>query len=263
MGNAQRVKAVIVLLLPSLLLAPGPSVSAQGLPGVKLTTVLQATTTAIGQPIEFPHFRDQVTAVLAEIAPGGQTDRHQHPAIVVTYVLDGALAVDIEGFGQKVYPAGQAFVEPVNTWHNVTNRGSTPAEVLFVFAGEQGKPDTVRPAGFRQVGMRHTPVLQATTTPIGQPILFPLFHNQVTLVLAEFAPGAENPRHQHPVPEFVYMLEGTLTVEVEGHGKTVLTAGRGGLETVNTWHRAFNGGTVPAKFVAVFFTEQGKPVTVR
>ncbi len=136
-SNVDTVKAVSVLLLASLLLAPGRSVSAQGLPGVKLTTVLQATTTAIGQPIEFAHFRDQVTAALVEIAPGGQTDRHQHPAIVVTYVLDGALTVDIQGRGQRVYTAEQAFIEPVDTWHNVTNRGSTPAKVLFVFAGER------------------------------------------------------------------------------------------------------------------------------
>ncbi len=255
---------IVGMLLPAcLLFAPGPSVSAQGLPAVRLATVLQATTTTIGQPIEFPHFRNQVSAVFVEIAPGGQTDRHQHHAVVVTNVLDGAVTVEIEGHGQKVYAAGQAFVEPVDTWHNVTNRGSTPAKVLFVFAGEQGKPDAVRPAGARQVGMKHTPVLQASATPIGQPILFPLFHNQITVVLVEFAPGAENPRHQHPVPEFVYMLRGALTVEVEGHGKTVLATGSGGMETTNTWHRAFNSGMVPAKFLAVFFTEQGQPVTVR
>jgi len=41
--------------------------------GITIRQLLQTTTTPTGQPLEFPHFRNQVTAVLTELAPGGQT----------------------------------------------------------------------------------------------------------------------------------------------------------------------------------------------
>ena len=113
--------------------------------GLKATTILQAATTPEGQPIQFPLFRNQFTASLVEIAPGGQVGRHMHPVPVLVYIMEGELTVEADGQPARTYKAGQAAVEVVNTWHNGLNRGSVPVKFLVVYAGEEGKPTTVRP----------------------------------------------------------------------------------------------------------------------
>jgi quercetin dioxygenase-like cupin family protein len=113
--------------------------------GMKSTTVLQTSTTAIGQPIQFPPTRNQLVGVIIEIAPGGQVGRHLHPVPNFVYVLEGEITIEAEGHPVRIYASGQAFVESTNTWHDGFNRGTVPVKILVVFAAEEGKPVTVRP----------------------------------------------------------------------------------------------------------------------
>ena len=113
--------------------------------GMKSSTVLQTTTTAIGQPLQFPQTRNQFTGVVIELAPGGEVGRHMHPVPNFVYVLNGDITIEAEGHPARTYSAGQSFVESTNTWHNGINRGTTTVQILVVFAGEEGKPVTVRP----------------------------------------------------------------------------------------------------------------------
>lgn len=113
--------------------------------GFKANPVLQTMTTAAGQPIRFPRVNNEVSALMVEIAAGGETGRHKHPNPAFVYVLEGAITLVEDGQPTRVYKGGQAFVETVDTWHNAFNRGSTPAKALVVFAGEKGKPGLVRP----------------------------------------------------------------------------------------------------------------------
>ncbi len=136
-----RVKAVVVAaILVGLVAASGWAQV-----GFKATTVLQTTATAVGQPIEFPLFRNQFTAVLIEVAPGGQVGRHMHPLPVLVYVLEGQFTIEVDGQPPRTYNPGQAFAESVNTWHNGVNRGAAPVKALVVFTSEEGKPTTIRP----------------------------------------------------------------------------------------------------------------------
>jgi quercetin dioxygenase-like cupin family protein len=113
--------------------------------GMKAATLLQSTTTAVGQQIQFPQGRNQFTGVLIELAPGGEVGRHLHPFPNYVYVLNGQITIDIDGQPSRTYSAGESFVESTNTWHNGVNRGQVPVTILVVFAGEEGKPVTVRP----------------------------------------------------------------------------------------------------------------------
>jgi len=113
--------------------------------GFQAAMLLQSNTTATGQQIQFPVFRNQITALRAELAPGGQTGRHTHPVPTFVYVLEGELTVEAEGYGAKIYKAGDAFLESVNMWHNGINRTNAPTKFLVVFSGEEGKPNLVRP----------------------------------------------------------------------------------------------------------------------
>lgn len=137
-------RRLTLLLVLGLVLTAGAGLGwAQA--GLRATTVLQTSTTAIGQPLQFPLFRNQFTGVIIELAPGGQVGRHMHPVPNFVYVLEGAITVEAEGYPARTYSAGDAFTESINTWHNGLNRGSVPVKILVVFSGEEGKPVTVRP----------------------------------------------------------------------------------------------------------------------
>ena len=69
-------------------------------------------------------------------------------------------------------------------------------------------------------------------------------------------------RHQHPVPVFVYVLEGTLTVQADGGQPREYKPGQAYMEDINHWHQAFNKGTTPVKILVVFMGEEGKPTTI-
>jgi quercetin dioxygenase-like cupin family protein len=118
---------------------------AAGAVGAESTVLLQASTTSIGQALQYPHGKPEVTALLVEIAPGGQTGRHKHPAPAVAYILEGTLTVAIDGHGEKAFTAGQSLIEAENIWHNGMNRGKTPVKILAVFVGERGTPNVIRP----------------------------------------------------------------------------------------------------------------------
>lgn len=167
---------LVMLFATGVLLAP-----AWGqVPGIRITPVLQTSTTLSGQSLQFPLFRNQVTSLLVEIAPGGENTRHQHPVPNLIYVLEGSVTIDTEGVGQRTFTAGQVFIEPVNQWHRAFNSGTVVHRAVAVFSGEARKSNFVRPPGLTPTGVRSTTILQTTTTAIGQPIMFPAFPSGIT-----------------------------------------------------------------------------------
>jgi quercetin dioxygenase-like cupin family protein len=120
-----------------------------------------------------------------------------------------------------------------------------------------------QPAPIGPVGLTLTPILQTSTTFSGQPIRFPQSDAQIVAVLAEVAPGGQVGRHLHPNPLFVYIIEGTLTIDMEGHGTHAFHAGEGLAEVVRTWHNGRNLGDTPVKFLIVFAAQEGTPTIIR
>lgn len=116
----------------------------QALPqGFKTMPVLKSAVTASKQPLAYPQGKAEVVSVVGELQPGGRTSLHQHPVPVYVYILEGTLTVQAQGMEPREYKPGQAFLEDVNHWHQAFNKGSTPAKILVVFVGEEGKPTTV------------------------------------------------------------------------------------------------------------------------
>jgi quercetin dioxygenase-like cupin family protein len=112
------------------------------------------------------------------------------------------------------------------------------------------------------IGFRPAALLKSSTTDTGQPLEFPAGPNEITAFVVELAPGGKHDRHLHPVPIFAYVLEGTLTLAVEGHGEKTYPAGTAHLEPVNTWHMDLNRGQISVKWVAVFMGQKGKPFVI-
>jgi quercetin dioxygenase-like cupin family protein len=68
---------------------------------------------------------------------------------------------------------------------------------------------------------------------------------QETVVsLIEFAPGVAAPWHMHPgAQELLHVIEGSLTVEIEGRGSTLLKVGEASIIPAELVHLARNEST--------------------
>ncbi len=123
-----------------------------------------------------------------------------------------------------------------------------------------------QPAGDDQAlpkAFKATPVLKTGKTAGGVKFEYPRpAQAEVVSVTGELEPGGRTARHQHPVPVFVYVLEGTLTVQAEGGQPREYKPGQAFMEDINHWHQAFNKGTTPVKILVVFMGEEGKPTTI-
>lgn len=83
---------------------------------------------------------------------------------------------------------------------------------------------------------------------------------EVVTVRAEFPMGAAPGRHSHPGEEVTYVLEGTLTLEVEGAPSRAVKAGEAFLVPAGKIHNATaTSGTVIA--IANYIVEKGKPLS--
>ncbi len=109
--------------------------------------------------------------------------------------------------------------------------------------------------------VKATTITKATTNTWSKPFNFPTKSPEVIVSIVDFLPGAAGPTHSNPFPRYIYILEGTLTVDTV-EGKTVdFPAGSiilSGQQVVT----ARNKGSVPAKLLVIDQTEAGVGNTV-
>jgi quercetin dioxygenase-like cupin family protein len=106
-----------------------------------------------------------------------------------------------------------------------------------------------------------TPVSKDDTTDAGEPITYPVGASpEVTAAVLTVPPGGKTEWMTHPVPGYVYVLQGTLTVEFEDGHHLTFQSGQGFLQARAKWHRGINQGTEPLRFLAVFFGAKGVPI---
>ena len=79
-------------------------------------------------------------------------------------------------------------------------------------------------------------------------------------VVAEFVPGGVAGKHTHPGEELGYVMEGTLQLEVAGQPPRTLKAGESFFIPAGVVHDGKNVGSGPAKVLATYIVEKGKPV---
>ena len=117
------------------------------------------------------------------------------------------------------------------------------------------------------VGWTAATVLHAQPTGIKRTLLMKtelagIDGREVYLGTAEIAPGASAGRHTHHGHEIGYVLDGTALFEVEGEVPVVLKPGDHYHVDAGKRHDARNTGTGPAKVLAIYLIEKGKPLAV-
>ncbi len=96
-------------------------------------------------------------------------------------------------------------------------------------------------------------------TPVGK-IEVPGSNHEVITAVVELQPGFKAGRHRHPGSVMAQVLEGEFLLTIDGQPEKTFTAGQS-LEVLNgAVHDEGAGGTKPAKLIAVYVVEKGKPL---
>lgn len=138
-------KPVVALILS--LAFHSPAFSLEQSASVKVSTVLKAETSWDGKPIEYPSGKAEVTGMVIEIVPGGETGWHLHPVPSFGMVLEGELEVQLKNGAVRRLKPGEALAELVNTLHNGRNVGTVPVKLVVFYVGSVGQALTVKENG--------------------------------------------------------------------------------------------------------------------
>jgi quercetin dioxygenase-like cupin family protein len=138
-------KRVSKLLLCTVLFATANlAYSIEASDAVKVTPLLKTQETWDGKPIVYPTGKAEITGMLIEVAPGGETGWHLHPVPSFGMVMEGELEVELKSGKTRVMKAGESVAETINELHNGRNKGSVPVKLLVFYAGETGQPLTIK-----------------------------------------------------------------------------------------------------------------------
>ena len=84
------------------------------------------------------------------------------------------------------------------------------------------------------------------------------------MISVEYPPGSSDPVHRHYAHAFVYVVEGTLVMQVRGGKEMTLTPGQTFYEGPDDVHVIGRNAskTQPAKFVVFLVKDKGAPILV-
>ena len=84
------------------------------------------------------------------------------------------------------------------------------------------------------------------------------------MIIVDYPPGSKDPIHRHNAHAFIYVLEGSIVMQVRGGKEVTLTPGQTFYEGPDDVHVIGRNAsqTKPAKFVAFFVKDKGAPVLV-
>ena len=87
---------------------------------------------------------------------------------------------------------------------------------------------------------------------------------EVLMITVEHAPGGSSPSHRHNAHAVVYVLEGSVVMQLKGGQQVTLTEGQTFYEGPNDVHAVDRNAssTKPAKFLVFIIKTKGAPVLV-
>ncbi|MFS8110281.1 cupin domain-containing protein [Rhizobium jaguaris] len=84
------------------------------------------------------------------------------------------------------------------------------------------------------------------------------------MISVEYGPGGSSPIHKHEANAFVYVLEGSVVMQVKGQKEVTVSAGETYYESPTDIHLVSRNAsnTKPAKFIVVLLKNKGAPVVL-
>src|SRR6185503_16831620 len=107
-------------------------------------------------------------------------------------------------------------------------------------------------------------VQDTKVTPLLTKDLAGIAGKEAVMLTVEYAPGAASTRHRHNANTFVYVLEGSIVMQVEGGKEVTLGPGQTFYESPDDIHTVSKNASnsQPAKFVVFMMKEKGAPVVI-
>lgn len=105
---------------------------------------------------------------------------------------------------------------------------------------------------------------QAKVTSLMSKDLTEIPDKEVLMITVEYPPGGVDPIHRHNAHAYVYVLEGTIVMQVKGGKEVTLTPGQTFYEGPDDVHVVGRNAssTKPAKFIVFLVKDKGAPVLV-
>jgi quercetin dioxygenase-like cupin family protein len=105
---------------------------------------------------------------------------------------------------------------------------------------------------------------QASVTSLTSKDLPELPGKEVLMITVDYPPGSMDPIHRHNAHAFVYVLEGSIIMQVKGGNEVTLTPGQTFYEGPADVHVVGRNAstTKPAKFVVFFIKDKSAAVLV-
>ena len=87
---------------------------------------------------------------------------------------------------------------------------------------------------------------------------------EMVMITVEHAPGGSSPAHRHNAHAMLYVLEGSVVMQVKGGKEVTLTPGQAFYEGPDDVHVVDRNAssTKPAKFLVVLIKDKGAPALV-
>ena len=101
-------------------------------------------------------------------------------------------------------------------------------------------------------------------TPLMSKDLVGLPGKEVLMATVDYPPGGSTPIHRHNAQVFVYVLEGSIVLQVKGGKEVTVTVGQTFYEAPDDVHLVSRNAstTKPAKFVVFLVKDKGAPVLI-
>ena len=105
---------------------------------------------------------------------------------------------------------------------------------------------------------------EAKVTPLFSKDLADFPGKEGLMITVEYPPGSTDPIHRHNAHGFIYVLEGSIVMQVRGGKEVTLKPGQTFYEGPDDVHVVGRNAsqTKPAKFVVFFVKDKGAPVLV-
>ena len=169
-------------------------------------------------------------------------------------MLEGENTFNLNGV-EKIYKAGDSFVELPGQVNQARNAGTTRMSVmgtsLLPWEAPLSRPEpgdtTPPPRPFTSYQFK------TDVQPMTEPF-------DVVQVVQDFAPGAATPYHTHPGIVVVTVVAGEITFWVNG-AETVYKTGESFVELPDQVAQARNAGTAPTRVMASLLIPPGAPLS--
>ena len=105
---------------------------------------------------------------------------------------------------------------------------------------------------------------EARVTPLLSKDLTEIPGKEALIITVDYAPGATDAIHRHNAQVFVYVLEGSVVMQIRGGAEVTLVPGQTFYEGPQDVHVVGRNAskTKPAKFLVFFVKDKGTPLLI-